>query len=1270
MLLRFLVGLLMVFVAFTNRPAIGMTQESGSGQQGVDRERVEGADPLRRSVELEGWTLHVSEALYEQDATALDVALELLAQQLREIRRVVPESAVNELQKVPLWISDEYPNTPPRAEYHPDAGWLEDNDRDPEMAKGIEFTNIKIFAAETRRMPNFVLHELAHAFHDRVLSDGFGNQSLRDAFEEAKASGRYDAVEQRFGDGRSATTRSYAMSNPQEYFAESTEAYFSTNDFFPFAIEQLRQHDPTMTALVAELWGVQESTVESLLDLQQVWKHSGSLWINTTSQGANLPEGQEVKDFPLCVRLYGDSFDFSDCQSHGEDLRFSDPESDVVLKHEIETWDAERGNATVWVRVPIIRGNERREIKVHWGNLEARSASKGNQVFSASNDFMTVWHFAEALADATGALEVEDRGTVAVEGTIGLGRAFSPGQGMTMGSNIVRLPIEASPHTTETWVWIDRPNTTVVAWGNENGQGKVVMQYRSPSRINMDCYFSGGNIDTDREVSMGEWHHLAYTYSPEATRIYVDGQLAGESLEARPLLAIESPARFYVGGWYDRYDFVGKLDELRVSSTARDATWIRLQYENQKQHSTLCGTVVRSDELAADSGPTVKPNRLDLDEGDSGIVSAEAEGAEKLYWVLDRNGKQEVILTDRLSCSIDAGRVLKDENAELRLKAVYADGVREVAIPVAIRDRLPEPNVGGIRVEGIATPETWDGRQELSLVPEISNRQALSEAAADELVCTWSVSGVAVDSRIDGERLILTRSLGDGELQIEVAVSNGGPAVRAATTLRIEQPPREEEVWLDRPVLGEERPRDGQFIPRDGWGNESDRTGTLVYRGSLKREFDKREYPDRILLRAFDGEGMIAEESMVPSSDGDYEVSVKLPAALRKYHCRLIAVQGSEETILHQASDLICGDVYLIIGQSNAVATDFGQGAEPATSPWVRTFGATDTGEQGARQEKWGDARARAAGGALEIGYWGLELGKALVEQEQIPICIINGAVGGTRIDQHQRNSSDPTDVQTIYGRLLWRVRQAGLTHGVRGIFWHQGENDQGADGPTNRFGYETYESYFVALAASWKEDYPNVEHLFAFQIWPAACAMGFEGSDNRLRDVQRRLPRLFSNLSIMSTLGTQPPGGCHYPAEGYAQFAKLMLPLVRQKIYGREPSETFTPPNLRAARWVGKQRDALELEFDSEIQWNEACLDQFYLEGQRLEVSSGSVNGKRLILQLATPAAKPSDYPLKLTYLDSKVWSQDRLLIGINGVAALTFCDVPIQERDDVNGL
>jgi hypothetical protein len=166
----------------------------------------------------------------------------------------VPATAVAELRKVPLWFSPEYPGTQQRAEYHPGAGWLRNNKRNPAMAKAVEFTNIRIFERETKRMPNFALHELAHAYHDRVLAKGFGNEAIKAAFENAREKGLYEKVEQRFGDGRSATVRSYAITNPMEYFAECTEAYFSTNDFFPFTNKQLEKHDPQMFALVKTLW--------------------------------------------------------------------------------------------------------------------------------------------------------------------------------------------------------------------------------------------------------------------------------------------------------------------------------------------------------------------------------------------------------------------------------------------------------------------------------------------------------------------------------------------------------------------------------------------------------------------------------------------------------------------------------------------------------------------------------------------------------------------------------------------------------------------------------------------------------------------------------------------------------------------------------------------------------------------------------------------------------------------------------------------------------
>ena len=204
---------------------------------------------------IAGWTVKIHPRLFD-DAEALEKAMQLLRAQLDEIVRVVPVKAVAELQKVPLWINPEYPGVRPRAEFHPDAGWLKDNDRDPAMEKAVEFTNVRIFEEETRRMPNFALHELAHAYHNRTVRMSFGNLEIKGAYEKAKASGKYDRVERKDSEGRSHMDRAYAMTTPQEYFAECTEAYFSRNDFFPFTRAELKAHDAEVFVLLERLWGL------------------------------------------------------------------------------------------------------------------------------------------------------------------------------------------------------------------------------------------------------------------------------------------------------------------------------------------------------------------------------------------------------------------------------------------------------------------------------------------------------------------------------------------------------------------------------------------------------------------------------------------------------------------------------------------------------------------------------------------------------------------------------------------------------------------------------------------------------------------------------------------------------------------------------------------------------------------------------------------------------------------------------------------------------
>ena len=141
-----------------------------------------------------------------------------------------------------------------------------------------------------------------------------------------------------------------------------------------------------------------------------------------------------------------------------------------------------------------------------------------------------------------------------------------------------------------------------------------------------------------------------------------------------------------------------------------------------------------------------------------------------------------------------------------------------------------------------------------------------------------------------------------------------------------------------------------------------------------------------------------------------------------------------------------------------------------------------------------------------------------------------------------------------------------------------------------------------------------------------------------------------------MSTLGVGPPGGCHYPAAGYAEIARLICPLVERDNYGKIFATWITPPDLKRAYYASDKRDEIVMEYDQPVKWDNALVNEFYPDGESGMVASGTVSGNVVTLKLT--AASPAQ---KLTYLDSKSWSQSRLLRGENGIAALTFCGVPI---------
>ena len=970
------------------------------------------------------------------------------------------------------------------------------------------------------------------------------------------------------------------------------------------------------------------------------WQHDASLFVLTTPEGANLPATATVEDFPLLVRLDKDSFDFKHSQASGADLRFA--AAGKPLAYQIDQWDAAGGTAAIWVRIPVIKGNARQELKMFWGKVDAKSESNGKAVFNDSNGYLSVWHMGESVTDDVGTTVAEDTGTAAAAGMIGMSRHFEQGKGISCGENIATYPTGTSPHSTEAWFRAQQTNAPIMAWGNDAPQGKLIMQIASPPHIKVECWFSGADVQGQGKLPLAEWIHVVHTYQNGDSRIYVNGSLDATSRSTSAPLAIKSPARMYIGGWYNNYKFVGEIDEARLSKVTRSAEWVKLQYENQKPLQSVVGPLVRPGTEFAVSSKTIS-----LLEGKSLSVDAKVGGAQKLYWIIKRGTQETIAAIDRFSFTLDAGRVTGDDSFTLQLKAVFANDVKTLEIPVSIKEDMPDP------IYTLQAPATWNGRDPIEVVPQITNLSALKAKGAPNPNYDWSVSGLAVIKEDSPGKLILKRSQNSGKLTVTATASNGGKPVTQTIQIMVKEPAKEQ--WVQRTPDKDEKPVDNQFFARDD-NNE----GTLFYNGTLA------DPAETVFLKLYADDKLVKTETQKPKADKSYTFALKLKAGLVTYKVEFGTKSGSAEKIEQTVSNLVCGDAYIIEGQSNAVGfnyegTDKRQDLTRTNSPWIRSFGgcgeAADPLAGG-----WGNAVVERLTPTSPdrvhfISVWGMALAKKLVEDTKIPVCIINGAVGGTRIDQHMPDHVRAANKERpIYGNLKQRVVAAKLTHGIRGVLWHQGEADQGSDGPDNCYGCEMYENYWIELTAAWKQDYPNIRNYYLFQIWPNACSQGGTRNSDKLRDVQRQLSRLYASLSVVPTLDIPSGASCHFKTDDYEKMGLAMAPLLERDIHGIVFPQPISAADLKKASYTTAKNDEITLEFDQPVTWYDALASQFYLDGEPVKVASGSVTGNLLKLKLMAPATAKT-----ITYITDKKWDSKTLLYGKNGLAALTFCEVPL---------
>ena len=1029
----------------------------------------------------------------------------------------------------------------------------------------------------------------------------------------------------------SFTLSPYANLNP----VSGTPRDFTNSVTTPLPYTVTAQNGTTRTYYV---------TVQSY----ESWAHAGSLFILTTPDGADIPAGATETHFPLLVRLHSGNFTFSEAQSDGRDIRFTTA-AGAALSYQIEEWDSANGSASIWVLIPTITGNARQEIRLYWGKDAVASESNPAAVFNAASGFACVMHLGDALnplKDDVGNLTPSDSGTTTTAGLIGKARRFADGQGVDCGIKASIYPSGSNPHSSSFWFKTAAAGQLLLWWGFDQPQGKVMVRFDAPPHISVQTWSDGGGVNGASPSPLSQWTHVVHTYRNGEAKVYVNGVLDGTTTGGTPM-NIPTTAGMWLGGYpYFGYHYVGDVDELRISKVTRSANWVKCEYENQNPLQTLVGSLVPDGSAFA-----VTPTTLNMHEGGTVTLTAQAGGAQKTYWIRKQDGVDTVLAVDQLALDYPAGRVAGTQSFVIQFKAVFPTATKTVDIPVTVNEAQPDP------VFTLTAPSIWDGRQTITVTPNISNLTAMQAAGAATFNYNWSATGVAVLKQISPGVLTLTRSQGSGPLSVTLVMDNGGVPVTSSTTISIQEPATD--AWVQRTPGASEKPVTGQFFARDGTTG----MGTIVYNGT-------QASATAVFLKVYATPeagteaqyGTTLRQTLTGS--GAYTFTVPISAGLVKYRVEFGTRSGTTDTVTATVSDMVCGDAYIIDGQSNAVAYDYYNQAATYpelgnySSTWIRTYG--QNGESGAPLNgAWAIAKVTVQ---PCIGVWGMTLARNLMETYGIPICILNGAVGGTRIDQHQANPADHYAAgsrYSIYANLLTRVAAAKLTHGIRGALWHQGEADLSNWGGNLNWDYTYYQQKFLDMSAAWKLDMPNLRYYYLFQVFASGCGASGTFTSDMLRDVQRKLPLLFSgNMSVMPTLAFPSGASCHFTLPDYAQMGLSMAPLVARDIYGLVPTAALNAPNLKQAWFTTASKNEIALEFDQSMQWSASSSVNFYLDRVGGKVVSGSATGKIVKLQLNGTSTNAT-----IDYVVDQFWDSNpaNLLYGTNHIAALSFYAVPI---------
>ena len=307
------------------------------------------------------------------------------------------------------------------------------------------------------------------------------------------------------------------------------------------------------------------------------WPYRRAITLDSTQTGVEIKSS--VAEVPVLIRLHSGNFeDFFLIKEDLSDLRFMAMDDKTPLKHHVEHFDLINQMLFIWVKVPVINGNLSTEkLWFYYGNSEAISSADVKGSFDANE--AVAFHF---QADESTVIDKTAYANVVLENTSNLNAAsliasggrFDGKQRILLQDNPSTRMMPENGFTFSSWIKPEGTQLDNYLMHRKSGATEAIVAI--DGNILYAKYVNGGSVfETPRSITLsdGAWQHIAVVFKAEELEVYLNGS----AVMTVPISLVESAGDIYIGAnKAGNQGFVGEMDEVRISKTARSADWIKL----------------------------------------------------------------------------------------------------------------------------------------------------------------------------------------------------------------------------------------------------------------------------------------------------------------------------------------------------------------------------------------------------------------------------------------------------------------------------------------------------------------------------------------------------------------------------------------------------------------------------------------------------------------------------------------------------------------------